>query len=52
MNSAETIEQVTVEGLILALPPTDTIRMTGNQSLIDKWLPTIREIATFDLEIP
>ena len=43
MNTAELIEQATAEGVILALSPTGTIKATGNQSAVDKWLPTIRK---------
>ena len=43
MNTAELIEQVTVEGVILALSPTGTIIATGDQSAVNKWLPTIRD---------
>ena len=43
MNTAELIELATAEGVILALSPTGTIKATGNQSAVDKWLPTIRK---------
>ena len=43
MNTAELIEQATAEGVILALSPTGKIKATGNQSAVDKWLPTIRK---------
>lgn len=46
MNTAEIIEQATADGVILALSPTGTIRATGNQSVVDKWLPTIRNNKT------
>lgn len=43
MNTAELIEQVTAEGVILALSPAGTIKATGDQATVDKWLPTIRD---------
>lgn len=46
MNTAEIIERVTADGVILALSPTGTIKATGDQSAVDKWLPTIRSNKT------
>lgn len=46
MNTAELIEQAIAEGVILALSPTGTIKATGDQSAVDKWLPTIRNNKT------
>lgn len=46
MNPAEIIEQATADGVILARSPTGTIKATGNQSVVDKWLPTIRNNKT------
>ena len=46
MNTAELIEQVTAEGVMLALSPTGTIKAVGDQSAVDKWLPTIRNNKT------
>ena len=46
MNPAEIIEQATAEGVILALSPTGTIKANGDQSAVDKWLPTIRNNKT------
>ena len=46
MNTAELIEQATAEGVILALSPAGTIKATGDQSAVDKWLPTIRNNKT------
>ena len=43
MNAAEMIEQVAAEGVILALSQTGTIKATGDQSAVDKWLPMIRD---------
>ena len=43
MNTPELIEQVTAEGVDLALSPTGTIRAIGNQAVVDKWIPTIRD---------
>ena len=37
------IEQATVDGVILALSPAGTITATGDQTAVDKWLPTIRD---------
>ena len=42
MNPAEIIEQATVEGVILLLSPASTITATGDQSVVDSWLPTLR----------
>ena len=46
MNPAEIIEQATAEGVILALSPAGTIKATGDQSAVDKWVPTIRNNKT------
>ena len=43
MNPAEIIEQVTDAGVTLALTPAGTITATGDQSVVDRWLPTIRQ---------
>lgn len=43
MNPTEIIERATVEGVTLALSPAGTITATGDQSAVDKWLPTIRD---------
>lgn len=43
MTPVEIIEQATVEGVILALSPAGTITATGDQTAVDKWLPTIRD---------
>ena len=43
MNTAELIEQATAEGVILALSSTNTITAIGDQSTVDRWLPTIRD---------
>ncbi|MBA3755694.1 MAG: hypothetical protein H0X02_05475 [Nitrosomonas sp.] len=42
MNPAEIIEQASSEGVILARSLTGTIKATGDKSVIDKWLPMIR----------
>lgn len=42
MTPVEIIEQAIVEGVILALFTADTITATGAQSVVDRWLPTIR----------
>jgi hypothetical protein len=46
MNTAELIEQATAEGVILALSPSGTIKATGDQTAVNKWLPTIRDNKT------
>lgn len=43
MTPVEIIEQATVDGVILALSPAGTITATGDQSAVDRWLPTIRD---------
>ncbi|HUX90825.1 MAG TPA: hypothetical protein VMV48_09070 [Gallionellaceae bacterium] len=43
MNTAELIEQATAEEVILALSPSGTIKATGDQSAVDRWLPVIRD---------
>jgi len=43
MTPVEIIEQATVEGVILALSSVGTITATGDQSAVDRWLPTIRD---------
>ena len=46
MNTTELIEQATAEGVILALSPSGTIKATGDQTAVNKWLPTIRDNKT------
>ncbi len=41
MNAAQMIEQAAVEGVVLALSQTGTIKATGDQFAVDKWLPMI-----------
>lgn len=43
MTPVEIIEQATVDGVTLALTPAGTITATGDQSAVDRWLPTIRD---------
>jgi len=43
MTPVEIIEQATVDGVILVLSPAGTITATGDQTAVDKWLPTIRD---------
>ncbi|MQM32103.1 MAG: hypothetical protein CRU78_16970 [Candidatus Accumulibacter phosphatis] len=43
MNATEIIEKVTREGVVLALSPTGTITATGDEQVVDRWLPTIRD---------
>jgi hypothetical protein len=42
MNTSKLIEQATTEGVTLALSPAGTLTATGDQSAVDRWLPTIR----------
>ena len=43
MTPVKIIEQATAEGVTLALSSTDTLTATGDQSAVDRWLPTIRD---------
>ena len=43
MSPAEIIEQANGEGVILAISPAGKISASGEQSLVDQWLPTIRD---------
>ena len=43
MSPAEIIERVTEEGLLLALSASGSISAKGDQSAIDRWLPTIKQ---------
>jgi hypothetical protein len=43
MSAAELIEEAKAQGVILALSPDGTITATGEQSVVDCWLPIIRE---------
>lgn len=43
MNIPELIEQVIAEGVDLALSSAGTIKASGDQSIVDKWLPAIRD---------
>ncbi|MDP3498154.1 MAG: hypothetical protein Q8R84_10935 [Candidatus Nitrotoga sp.] len=43
MTPVEIIEQATVDGVTLALTPAGTITATGDQSAVNRWLPTIRD---------
>ena len=43
MTPVEIIEQATVDGVTLALTPAGTLTATGDQSAVDRWLPTIRD---------
>jgi hypothetical protein len=43
MNTSELIEQATTEGVTLTLTPAGTLTATGDQSAVDRWLPTIRD---------
>ena len=43
MSPAEIIERATEEGVLLALSSTGSISAKGDQSAIDRWLPTIKQ---------
>ena len=43
MTPATIVKEVMEEGVRLALTPTGTIRATGDQAVLDRWLPLIRE---------
>ena len=43
MNPATIIEKATADGVNLALSETGTIKATGDQAALNRWLPTIRE---------
>jgi hypothetical protein len=43
MTPEEILEQATVEGVSVALSSTETVRVTGDQAAVDRWLPVIRE---------
>jgi hypothetical protein len=46
MSPAEIIERATEEGVLLALSSSGSISAKGDQSAIDRWLPTIRQSKT------
>jgi hypothetical protein len=55
MTPAEIIERATEEGVLLSLSTSGSISAKGNQSVIERWLPKIRDskveiIATLQLE--
>ena len=43
MSPAEIIERATEEGVLLALSSSGSISAKGDQSAIDRWLPTIKQ---------
>jgi hypothetical protein len=43
MTPAAIIEQAAAEGVSLTLSPSGTIKATGDQSAISRWLPIIKE---------
>ncbi len=43
MSPAKIIERAGEEGVLLALSPSGSISARGDQSAIDRWLPTIRQ---------
>ena len=46
MSPAEIIERATEEGVLLALSSSGSISAKGDQSAIDRWLPTIKQSKT------
>ena len=46
MSPAEIIERATEEGVLLALSSSGSISAKGDQSAIDRWLPTIKQNKT------
>ncbi len=43
MNPAAIIKDATADGVNLALSPTGTIKATGEQAAVNRWLPIIRD---------
>ena len=43
MTAEDILKLATVEGVSVALSSTGTVRVTGDQAAVDKWLPAIRE---------
>jgi hypothetical protein len=43
MSPMEIIEQATVEGVTLSFSPAGKLTAIGEQTAVDKWLPTIRD---------
>jgi hypothetical protein len=43
MNAVELIEQAAADGVTLVLSSYDTIKVHGVQSIVDEWLPVIRD---------
>lgn len=43
MSPIEIIERATGEGVLLALSPSGSISARGEQSVIDRWLPAIKQ---------
>jgi hypothetical protein len=43
MTPEEILERATVEGVSIALSSIGTVRVTGDQAAVDRWLPAIRE---------
>jgi hypothetical protein len=43
MSPAEIIERATEEGVLLALSPSGSISAKGDQAVIDRWLPEIKQ---------
>ncbi len=46
MTPAAIIKQAAVDGVNLALSPAGTIKATGDQVVVNRWLPIIRDVAT------
>lgn len=43
MTPEEILERATGEGVSIALSSTGVVRVTGDQSTVERWLPAIRE---------
>lgn len=43
MTPEEILERATAAGVAVALSSTGTVRVTGDQAAVEKWLPAIRE---------
>lgn len=43
MTAVDILEHANAEGVVLALSSAGAIKVAGDQSAVDKWLPTIRD---------
>ncbi len=43
MNPAAIIKEATADGVNFSLSPTGTIKATGEQTAVNRWLPIIRD---------